>query len=243
MRVLILGGSGEASALARRLAGEPGIEATLSLAGRTSAPAPPPIPFRVGGFGGIEGLRAYLAAEPIAAVVDATHPFAARISAHALAACGDIPLLRLTRPQWQRQPGDDWREVDTAAEAVEALGRPPARVFLTHGRLELDVFAQAPQHFYLLRTIEPPEHLEKLPQHRLILARGPFALEDELGLMQVERMEVLVSKNSGGAATYAKIEAARLLGLRVVMLKRPAGTEGAVHDVEAAMAWLRARRG
>jgi len=245
MRILILGGTTQASALARALAARTDIAPTLSFAGRTGNPAPPPIPWRSGGFGGVDGLRAYLRQEKIAAVVDATHPFAAQMSAHAAAACDAeaVPVLVFTRPGWERHAGDDWTEVADIDAAVRALGEAPQRVLLTQGRLQLAAFQDAPQHMYIVRTIDPPEHIAALPNHRLILARPPFALDDELALMRGEAIDILVSKNSGGAATYAKIEAARQLGIRVVMLQRPARdnvTE--VYDLDQVLDWIAAHR-
>ena len=245
MRLLILGGTTEASRLARALADRADVAATLSLAGRTENPIAPPIPFRVGGFGGIEGLRAYLKSERIDAVIDATHPFAAQMSSHAELACRaeGVALAIFTRPGWARQQGDDWTEVERIEEAVTALGQAPRRVFLTQGRLQLAAFREAPQHFYVVRAIDPPEAIAALLRHRLILARGPFKLEDELALMREEQIELLVTKNSGGAATYPKIEAARRLGVKVVMLQRPKSS-GAVEvsDLDAVLAWIEAHR-
>ncbi len=207
LRLLILGGTSEASALARRLADEPGVAPLLSLAGATANPAPAPIPQRVGGFGGAEGLASYLEAERIDAVIDATHPFAQRMSANALAAADatGTPLVVFTRPPWTRQASDRWIEVATMDDAAQALGTERKTVFLTQGRLQLAAFARAPQHRYILRAIDRPAGIEALPECNLILARGPFALDGELKLMRDERVEALVTKNSGGRATYAKI--------------------------------------
>lgn len=241
MRLLVLGGTSEASALARALAGRADIAAILSLAGRTRAPAPAPIPVRSGGFGGAEGLRGYLASERIDAVIDATHPFAARMARHAAQACAaaGAPLLAFSRPPWMRQDGDWWIEVDTMEEAAVALGAAPRRVFLTPGRQQLAAFAAAPQHWYLVRAIDAPEDLETLPRRRLILARGPFSRPEEEALMRAERIDTLVSKNSGGEATYAKIEAARALRLPVVMVRRPERPPvSQATSVAEALAWL-----
>jgi precorrin-6A/cobalt-precorrin-6A reductase len=241
MRVLILGGSTEASALARLVAGRDEVEAVLSLAGRTQNPMPSPVPVRVGGFGGVEGLVAYLERERVEAVIDATHPFAAQMSRHAEAACraADLPRLVLTRPPWSAAEGDRWIDVGDAAEAARALGPAPQRVFLTVGRLSLPTFAAAPRHRYVVRAIETPEGLGALPDHRLILARPPFRVEGEIRLMHEEGIDVVVSKNSGGDASYAKIAAARELGLPVVMIRRPKPTEGLVlHDPKAALDWI-----
>ncbi|MBV1701055.1 MAG: cobalt-precorrin-6A reductase [Hyphomicrobiales bacterium] len=242
-RVLVLGGTGEANALIDAIASIPEIEPILSLAGRTAMPKLPAIATRIGGFGGIEGLRAYLKAERIALVVDATHPYAAQMSGHTQAACTAVGLdcLRLARPGWTPREGDDWRRVENVAGAIAALGEAPQRVFLTHGRLELDRFAQAAQHFYLVRAIEPPEDFDKLPRAQLILARGPFGERDELALMQAARISRLVSKDSGGDATYGKIAAARALQVPVILLQRPASPAAlAVGSVAEAVAWLRA---
>jgi precorrin-6A/cobalt-precorrin-6A reductase len=238
---LILGGTSEARALAGRVAEMRGIDAVLSLAGRTREPQAQPIATRVGGFGGIDGLCSYLESQRIERVVDATHPFAAQMSRHATAACErlGIPLLMLTRAPWQKQPGDDWTEVSTLHAAVRALGEAPRRVFLTIGRLGLAAFAEAPQHLYFVRTIDPPANLTRLPNHRLILARGPFVAEDEERLMRENTIDVLVTKNSGGPATYAKMIAARRLGLPAIVVTPPAPSGAPrVHDIESALRFL-----
>ncbi|MBS0517750.1 MAG: cobalt-precorrin-6A reductase [Proteobacteria bacterium] len=241
LRVLILGGTTEASALARLLAGEPRFEATLSLAGRTAAPKSQPLPTRIGGFGGAEGLARFLRDERIDVLIDATHPYAARISANAVAAARatDTPLASFVRPGWTAQPADRWQIARSATEAAERLGPAPRRVFLSLGRQELHAFAVAPQHHYLARVIDPPERTDLPPDLRLLQARGPFDRASEVRLLVDERIDVLVSKNAGGAATYAKIEAARELGLPVVMIARPdkPGGESVTH-VEQALAWL-----
>jgi precorrin-6A/cobalt-precorrin-6A reductase len=241
MRVLILGGTSEARAIAARVAELPDMDAVLSLAGRTRQPQAQPIATRIGGFGGIDGLCTYLQAEHVERVVDATHPFAARMSRHAAAACArlGIPLLSLARAPWQKEPGDDWTEVATVDAGVRALGETPRRVFLTIGRLGLTAFAGAPQHFYLIRTIDPPANLAPLPNHRLILARGPFAVEEEESLMGEAAIDVLVTKNSGGPATYAKMVAARRLGLPTIIIRPPPPPDvTVVHDIEEALRFL-----
>jgi len=219
VRLLILGGTGEAALLARHLADRPNLDIISSLAGRVADPVLPPGNVRVGGFGGIDGLATYLAEERIDAVVDATHPFAARMSAHAALACGrmNLPLLGFVRPAWIPEPTDRWLPVpDMAAAAALCRGR----VFLTVGRQELAPFADRDA-WFLIRSIDPPEGA--LPaHHELMLKRGPFGLADEIGLLRAHRIDMIVSKNSGGPATYAKIEAARSLGLPVVMVERPA---------------------
>jgi precorrin-6A/cobalt-precorrin-6A reductase len=245
LRLLILGGTAEASALAAAIAGRAGIEAILSLAGRTHHPAPSPIPTRIGGFGGAEGLCGYLEAARIDALIDATHPFAAQMSRHAAEACAaaNLPLLIFTRPPWQRVSGDRWIEVESMTDAAQALGPLARNVFLTQGRQQLAAFAEAPHHRYLIRAIESPADLDTLPRHRLILTRGPFRLADEEALMREENIECLVSKNSGGAATYAKIEAARNLGLPIVMVQRPAKPDvEQITRLETALAWIEAHR-
>lgn len=224
MRILILGGTGEASALVKGLAGRPGLDLTLSLAGRTSAPAAAPVPTRVGGFGGAEGLAGYLVAGGVDLLVDATHPFAARISANAAgaAARAGVPILAIRRPAWEHRPGDDWREVESVAACIPALGEVPRRVFLTIGRMEIAEFAAAPQHDYVARTIEPVGEALPVPRLTCITARGPYDEAAEGAVLRDAGIEILVSKNAGGAATYGKIAAARGLGLPVVMVRRPA---------------------
>lgn len=246
MRVLVLGGTTEASALATLLSAHDEIDAMLSLAGRTRAPARPPVPYRIGGFGGVAGLVDYLGAQAIDAVVDATHPFAEQISANALAACTQTgtPMLVLTRPAWEPQPGEVWQHADGADAAARLIGQAPRRVFLTVGRLSVPAFAAAPQHHYLVRSIDPPGGLDALPSHTLVLARGPFAIEDERALIRDHGIEVLVTKNSGGGATAAKLAAAREAGLGVIMIRRPPGSVAAeVHAPEDALAWILAQHG
>jgi precorrin-6A/cobalt-precorrin-6A reductase len=215
------------------------------LAGATAHRAQAPIPQRVGGFGGAEGLTAFLARERIDAVVDATHPFASRMSANAVAAClaTGTPLVVFTRSAWTHQPDDRWIEVATMDDAVDALGTQRRTVFLTQGRLQLAAFVRAPQHRYIVRTIDRPAEIDALPDCKLILARGPFSLADELALMQREQIETLVTKNSGGSATYAKIEAARALKIEVVIVRQPPAPEAeTLHDLDGVMAWLAAHR-
>ncbi len=241
MRVLVLGGTFEASKLADLLAGQTGISSVLSFAGRTPAPRAPKIPYRIGGFGGVDGLQTYLEAERIDVLVDATHPFASQISRHAAIAVAraNIPLIVLSRPAWVPEFGDNWTDVADMAAAAAALGREPRRVFLTIGRLQIGAFAAAPQHFYLIRTIEPVVLPAGLPRHRVILGRGPFAFETEDKLLREELIDVIVSKNSGGAAAFAKLLAARHLGLPVVMVARPQQASGrAFHDPAEVMAFL-----
>jgi precorrin-6A/cobalt-precorrin-6A reductase len=217
----------------------------LSLAGRTQNPAPAPIPCRIGGFGGAEGLAHFLREEKFDALIDATHPFAARISANARAASATsgVPLLVFSRPAWAPGEGDQWREVATMADAVAALGETPRRVFLTQGRLQLAAFAAAPQHFYLVRAIDEPDELRLLPRHKFISARGPFTLEGERELMRAEGIEILVSKNSGGGATAAKLVAARELHIPVILVARPEAEDAAeTSRLDDVLAWIETHR-
>jgi precorrin-6A/cobalt-precorrin-6A reductase len=240
MRVLILGGSTESSELSRLLAGDQRFDTMLSLAGRTLKPRAQPVRTRTGGFGGADGLTAWLAQESIEAVVDATHPYADRISANAVAACGrlGLPLATILRPAWQPVTGDNWLAVPSAEAAADALGPTPRRVFLSLGRLELGAFARAPQHHYIARSIEPPD-VALPPSIDLILDRGPFDEQAETSLLTREKIDVIVSKNSGGAATYPKIIATRKLGIPVVMIARPVKVhvDAVTHPAEA-VTWL-----
>lgn len=245
LRVLILGGTTEARQLAERLAVMPGIDATLSLAGRTQAPVPVAVRTRIGGFGGAEGLARHLAADGVGVLVDATHPFALRISASARAAArvADVPLLALGRPPWSPEPGDRWTRVATMAAAAAALGPTPRTVFLAIGRQQVAAFRAAPQHRYLVRSVEPPDPADLPPDSRRLLARGPFAEAEERDLLRTRRIDVLVTKNSGGPATYGKIAAARALGLPVVMVDRDEAGGLTPEAVVAHLAALAAKRG
>jgi precorrin-6A/cobalt-precorrin-6A reductase len=241
MRILILGGTAEARGLAQRLAGRSDLAVTLSLAGRTAAPAAQPVPVRIGGFGGAGGLADYLSAERIDALVDATHPYAAIISANAARAAqsAGVPLLALRRPPWTPVAGDRWIEVADIPAAVAALGEAPRRVFLALGRKELAPFAAAPQHHYVVRSVDPVDPPLAVPHASYVTARGPFAEADERALLGAHDIEVVVAKNSGGNATYGKIAAARKLGLPVIMPSRPPlPTVAAVETLEDALAWL-----
>lgn len=221
--LLILGGTLEATALARAVA-EAGIAGTVSFAGRVERPVRQPLPQRVGGFGGVAGLAQYLADNHITHVVDATHPFAARMSRNAIDACAQegVPLLALTRAAWAPQHGDDWTRVADIAGAVAALDRPATRVMLAVGRMHLAEFAPNPQHFYLLRLVDPPKSALPLPRTEVLVSRGPFTETDDAALMRAHGIQIVVSKNAGGTGAYAKIAAARDLGLPVIMIDRPA---------------------
>ena len=239
LRVLILGGTTEASQMARALAAA-GVDAVFSYAGRTAAPLTQPIPTRVGGFGGVAGLTAYLQAEGISHLIDATHPFAAGISRNALTACAQagVALIAFERPAWAAAAGDSWSFVPDIAAAVAALPDLPARVFLAIGRQNLAAFAAKPQHHYLLRLVDPMPDLP-LPDAFAVIARGPFAEAEDRALLQAHRISHLLVKNAGGTGAQAKLDAARALGLPVILIDRPAlpgrRIAGTVAQV---MAWL-----
>ncbi len=239
-RVLVLGGTGEARELAAALTRD-GVPVISSLAGRVASPRLPEGEVRVGGFGGPEALARWLVENDIAAVVDATHPFAERISSSAAAACerAEVPLLRLERPGWSEGPGDDWHWVDDTGAAAAALPALGGRVFLTTGRQGLAAFADAPA-WFLVRCIDPPD--PPLPERcELVLDRGPFTLEGELALIDRHGIDLLVTKDSGGGLTEAKLEAARTRRLPVIVIRRPPRPRTAtVEDVPAALAWLHA---
>jgi precorrin-6A/cobalt-precorrin-6A reductase len=242
MRILILGGTHEAFQLAEQLVTQ-GVDFISSLAGRTREPRLPKGRVRTGGFGGAEGLARYLRAERITHLVNATHPFAAQISANAVAAAGaaGIPLLRLLRPAWTARRDDRWVAARDAAEAAELCRREGGRIFLTLGSGELDAFIEIHNAHFLVRMIDAPERLP-LRDYRVITARGPFSLRDELRLLAEHHIGLIVAKNSGGEATFAKIEAARRMGLPVVMIERPAialdPQSRAVASVGDVVAWV-----
>jgi precorrin-6A/cobalt-precorrin-6A reductase len=240
-RILILGGTTEARGLAERLAKRADLDITLSLAGRTMSPAALPVPVRSGGFGGAAGLAAYLLRERVGALIDATHPYANIISANAVAAAREtnVPFVAVRRPPWFKVNGDRWTEVDDVQSAVDKLGQEPRRVFVALGRNELAPFAAAPQHHYLIRSVDPVEPHLRLPQASYVTGRGPFSEADDTALLTAHRIEIVVAKNSGGQATYGKIAAARALGLEVVMLRRPAVPDApTVETAHEAVAWL-----
>ncbi|PWI12084.1 cobalt-precorrin-6A reductase [Streptomyces sp. NWU339] len=236
--VLVLGGTTEARELAAELTARPGVRVTTSLAGRVARPAAVAGGMRVGGFGGERGLADWLRDQGVTALVDATHPFAERITANAAraATATGVPLVVLRRPGWQPGPDDRWHPVpslDAAAELLPGLGQ---RVFLTTGRLGLAAFARLTRLHFTVRSVEPPE--PPVPPHTCVLLdRGPFTVADETALLREHRIDVLVTKDSGGAATSAKLTAARELGLPVVVVRRPPLPEGVspVPDVTSAL--------
>ncbi|MDO9353082.1 MAG: cobalt-precorrin-6A reductase [Solirubrobacteraceae bacterium] len=284
--VLVLGGTGEARALAAALVETTDARVVSSLAGRVARPRLPVGETRIGGFGGPEKLAAWLAEEGVGCVVDATHPFAERISASAARASiiSGVPILRLQRPGWTARDGDDWHWVDTLEEAAALLPRfagrgasvgsavgeggaeagastqvppvvddqpgvleapdaqrAPARVLLTTGRQGLASFRATADAWFLIRCVDPPEPADLPPHHELLLDRGPYTLEGELALIDHHRIDVVATKDSGGALTVAKLDAARKRGLPVVLVRRPAGPPiETVDEVDAAATWARA---
>jgi precorrin-6A/cobalt-precorrin-6A reductase len=220
-RILLLGGTTEASLAARAIA-QAGLDGVFSYAGRTDSPAPQPLPMRVGGFGGIGGLAEYLRTGRIAHVIDATHPFAAQMSHNAHAACAQagVALLRLQRPAWVASEGDDWRNVADIAGAVAALPEQPSRVFLAIGKQNLAPFAALPQHHYSLRLVDAPA-APPLPNCTVIIAKGPFDVAGDTALLRDHAITHIIAKNAGGEGASAKLAAARALGLPVIMIARP----------------------
>ncbi|MCF1592231.1 cobalt-precorrin-6A reductase [Streptomyces muensis] len=246
MHVLILGGTTEARRLAELLAAEPvpGLRVTNSLAGRVSAPRLPPGEVRVGGFGGADGLAAWLREHEVDALIDATHPFAGRISFNAAraAATAHVPLLALRRPGWVPVAGDDWREVESLEEAARSLPGIGRRVFLTTGRMGLAAFADLTDLWFLVRSVDAPEPPHP-PRMEVLLDRGPFTLDGERELLRRHRIDVVVTKDSGGAATAPKLRAAREAGVPVVVVRRPPVPDGVrvVAESEQALRWLATR--
>jgi precorrin-6A/cobalt-precorrin-6A reductase len=238
-RALILGGTADASLLAAEIA-RAGIDAVYSYGGRTRAPAGQPLPTRIGGFGGVSGLADYIRREDITHVIDATHPFAAEMSRNAVAACAETsaPLIALERAPWTKTPGDNWIEIPDVNAAVAALPEAPANVFLAIGRQHIAPFATRPQHAYTLRFVDPPDG--PLPfAADVIVSRGPFTLEGELEMMRARSITRIVARNSGGDGARAKIDAARRLGLPVIMISRPQLPERLrVESVAEIMQWL-----
>ena len=238
-KILILGGTGDAVKLAAKLATIPEIEVISSLAGRTRKPAALVGQVRIGGFGGATGLANYLQENSIDILIDATHPCAGQITCNGAIASQltNIPHLMLVRPQWEKVTGDNWIEVESVEAAVQAIPESVKRGFITSGRPQLEPFLQRSHIWYLMRSIDPPDI--ELPNSKVLLDRGPFNLEQERQLLQDYQIQAIVSKNSGGRATYAKIIAARELDIPVIMVQRPARPEGEkVSDIEEAIAWL-----
>ena len=244
-RVLILGGTGEAVDLARRLESRSEFGVVTSLAGRTRRPAAVPGRVRTGGFGGVEGMTAYLAAEHVDVVVDATHPYAATISNHAKLSCdvAGVPRVQLWRPAWSPVDGDEWTGVaslDAAADAVADVRlSADGCVFLSTGVRDVRAFSRLREVRFLVRFVDAPRTPPPLAKFELVVDRGPFAIENERALFLEHGVELLVSKNSGGVATYSKLVAARELRVPVVMVDRPDPEPGArVETAEEAFRWL-----
>jgi len=247
MRILILGGTQEGFWLAEQLSEIAGIEIVSSLAGRTKEPRAPKGEVRMGGFGGADGMARYLREERITHLVNATHPFAERISANAIAAAATagIPLMRLLRPAWIARHDDRWIAARHATEAAELCRRAGGRIFLTLGSGEITAFADIHNAHFLVRMVDAPDRLP-LSDYRVIAARGPFMLQDELRLLAEHHVGLIVAKNSGGEATYAKIEAARSMGLPVIMIERPPIAQNprplAAANVADVVAWVETQR-
>ena len=242
-RLLLLGGTGEATELARAAAARFGdaLEVTTSLAGRTERPRPVAGLIRIGGFGGPAGLAAYLTEHDIGRLIDATHPFATRISAAARVACeqANVPRLVLRRPPWRRHPRDRWIEVDSVEGAAAIVDHTGRRAWLTIGASEIAVFGAATAVHYLVRLVDPPRHPLPLRSYEVIVGRGPFSVAEEHSLIERFAIDALVCKASGGGATEAKIIAARERDLPVIMVRRPPPEPGeAVNTVEEALDWL-----
>jgi precorrin-6A/cobalt-precorrin-6A reductase len=238
--VLILGGTTEASALASALA-TAGVRATLSYAGRVANPRAQPVAVRVGGFGGVAGLVAWLREHEVSHLVDATHPFAAQMSMHAVAAAaqGGVAHVALTRPGWTAGAGDRWTRVADIAGAVAALAGAPRRVMLALGRMHVGAFAARPQHHYLLRFVDPPREDVALPRHDIVVDRGPFTVAGDIALLRAHRSELVVCKDAGGVGARAKLVAARTLGVPVLMIDRPPLPQRVeMQDVAAVLHWI-----
>ncbi|MCD1586462.1 cobalt-precorrin-6A reductase [Halomonas sp. IOP_14] len=240
IKILILGGTSEASALASAVA-KRRLPAIFSYAGRVATPKPQPLPTRIGGFGGVNGLAAFVAQERITHIVDATHPFAAQMSSNVLAAAAQfgVKAIALTRPAWRPVNGDQWQSVANIDEAVSALAGPPQRVLLAIGRMHLAVFAAQPQHHYVLRLVDPPTSPLPLADVSTVIDRGPFTLEGDLALLETQGIQRIVCKNAGGEGAASKLTAARTLGLPMVMIERPAlPSRHEVHRIDDVFSWL-----
>lgn len=226
--------------MARMLA-QAGRDAVFSYAGRTNAPVAQPLPMRVGGFGGITGLRKYLKHQQITHVIDATHPFAAQMSTNAFGACHatNIRLIRLERSAWVARTGDSWTHIPRLEDAPAALPNAPSRVFLAIGKQQLDLFTSKPQHHYLLRLVDPPAGKLPLPDTHVVIARGPFDVASDTALLKDHGITHIVAKNAGGNGAQAKLDAARTLGIPVILADRPVLPGDNVTDsLEKVMAWL-----
>lgn len=248
MHVLILGGTTEARRIAELLDGRaawPGLRVTSSLAGRVRRPVPPPGVVRVGGFGGTEGMARWLRDHGVDALIDATHPFAGTISHNAAraAASAHVPLLALRRPGWAPRDGDDWHPAADLPEAAAMLPGLGRRVFLTTGRMGLPAFADVRDAWFLARSVDPPDG-PRPPHLEVVLDRGPFTLEGERELLRRHGVDVLVTKDSGGAATAPKLTAAREAGIPVIVIRRPPTPEGVrvVPTPEDAARWVTSAR-
>lgn len=246
LRVLILGGTGEARELADRLTRQSGMHVVSSLAGRVATPHLPVGEVRVGGFGGAAGLAQWLRSNPVQAVIDATHPFAAMITSNAARAAADshVPLIVLRRSAWGAGEGDRWTVVPSMEEAARAVSALGTRALLTIGRQGVGAFADVEGVWFLIRCIDPP--VGRRPRnHEVVLARGPFTFASELELLRRNAVDVVITKNSGGAATRAKLDAAREVGLPVLVVERPPlpGGVASVSSVDGAIEWLSAQSG
>ncbi|MGC1505257.1 MAG: cobalt-precorrin-6A reductase [Sulfitobacter sp.] len=240
MRILLLGGTTEASQMAATFAAQ-GLDAVFSYAGRTDAPVAQPLRTRVGGFGGVDGLATYLRAESITHVIDATHPFAAGMSRNAHAACAraNVPLIRLERPAWAPADGDRWTSLPSIEDIPAALPDDPSRIFLAIGKQQIGLFTAKPQHHYVLRLVDRPLAALPLPDTTIVVARGPFDVAGDIALMRNHRISHIVAKNSGGQGARAKLDAARELGLPVLMAQRPLlPGDSIASTVDEVMRWL-----
>ena len=220
---------------------ESGVDAIFSYAGRTTAPSSQPLPMRIGGFGGADGLASYLRTAGITHVIDATHPFAAQISCNALTACRStgVPLIAFERKPWTPEDGDNWHTVADTAAAVASLPDTPARVFLAIGKQLLHAFAACPQHHYLLRLVDPPTAPLPVPRCTVVVARGPFTQAGDRALMLAHGITHIVAKNAGGDGARAKLDTARALGLPVIMIDRPTIPPRAIaHTADTVLSWL-----
>ncbi len=243
-KVLLLGGTTEASQLARALVDHwlgAGRQAVFSYAGRTERPAPQPLPQRLGGFGGVAGLMEYITCEGITHVVDATHPFAEQMSRNAIAACAGtgVALTALQRPAWRAEAGDQWIHVKDMEGAVAALPEHGSRVFLAIGKQNLATFASKSRNHYLLRLVDPPKDALPLPNTSVVIARGPFDARGDKALMAEHGITHVVAKNAGGSGAEAKLIAARALDVPVIMIDRPQLPERAIcSSAKEVLAWL-----